>query len=197
MLTTLFLAPVAEPVDLMSLKLHLRIDPDDLDEDEYLEDLIKAAREHVEHITGRSIMTQTWDYYLPGWPTNDFIKLPYGNLVSVTSVAWKDSAGTSATLVVTTDYLVETNGEELGKIVLPYSVTWPSGTLYPSNPISIRYICGWASAALVPFKIKAAVKMLCAKWYESRGEDTLAVSVREDPTVGALLASYRIWDEYL
>ena len=199
MVITQYLAPVAEPVSLNDLKLHLRIDPDALDEDEYLEGLEITARKQAEDYMGRAIMTTTFDYFLSGWPRSNFIKLPYGNLVSVTSVAWKDQDGVSDTLTVTTDYLVETNGEGIGKIVLPYSVTWPSGTLYPSNPISIRYICGWASADLVPAGIKSAIKLLVAKLYESRGEDVIGpgLSINEDQTAQRLLASYRLRDEFI
>jgi hypothetical protein len=80
---------------------------------------------------------------------------------------------------------------------LPYSVSWPSGTLYPSNPIIIEFDCGWTTAALVPYKIKSAIKMLCSKLYEGRGEDVLGQTVSEDKTVMRLLNSARLWDEFL
>ena len=192
--------PTIEPVALNDVKLHLRIDVDAVDEDEYLEALITATRGHVEDVTGRKLLTQTWDYFLDEWPRANFIKLPFGNLQDGLGVApivtWKDSAGTSTTLTVTTDYLVETNGEALGRIVLPYSVTWPSGTLYPSNPITIRFVCGWTAAASIPFKIVAGVKMICSKMYEGRGEDILGQTVSEDKVAERLLASSRLWDEF-
>lgn len=199
MLTTLYLAPVAEPVDLMSLKLHLRIEPDETDEDEYLEELIKTAREQVENYTGRAIITQTWDYYIPGWPRCNFIKLPYGNLQTISEVAWKDTDGDSTPLTLITDYLVETNGDQCGKIVLPFSVTWPTWTLYPSNPIAIRYIAGWTTADLVPMALKSAIKLWVAKLYESRGEDIIGpgLSINEDKTAQRLLDSYRLRDEFI
>lgn len=191
--------PTIEPVALNDVKLHLRIDVDAVDEDEYLEALITVARNHVEDVTGRALLTQTWDYFLDGWPCANSIKLPFGNLQDGAGVApivtWKDTAGTVTTLTVTTDYLVETNGEGIGRIVLPYGVTWPSGTLYPSNPITIRFVCGWTAAA-IPFKIVAAVKMLCAKLYEGRGEDVVGQTVSEDKVVDRLLASCRLRDEF-
>ncbi len=268
---SLYLAPTLEPVSLEDLKLHLRIELDVLDEDEYLEGLIKTAREHVEDITRRQIITATWDYYLDGWPKGDAFKLPFGNLQSVSAVTYKESdwtteelmtldvapatawvAGNTLTgiistktcvivevlttksyrvkdrsgtftlgeiitngtvtadqgisyptfvsgtgLVEITDYIVETNGEGCGRIVLPYSESWPTDTLYTSNPILIRFICGWTTAALVLYKIKAAIKMICSKLYESRGEDVLGQTVSEDKVVNRLLASARLWDEFL
>jgi uncharacterized phiE125 gp8 family phage protein len=185
--------PIVEPVDLVEAKSHLRVD--DSTDDELIEGLITTAREYVEDVTRRALLTQTWDYSLDGWPYCREIKLPLGNLQSVTSVKWKDTAGTETTLTLTTDYLVETNGEQPGRIVLPYAGTWPSGTLYPSNPITIRYVCGWTTPTLVPGKIKSAILMLVAKLYESRGEDTIGQTVHEDDTVSRLLASARLWDE--
>jgi uncharacterized phiE125 gp8 family phage protein len=188
--------PTIEPVALNDLKLHLRIDVDAVDEDEYLEGLIMATRGHVEDVTGRKLLTQTWDYFLDEWPRANFIKLPFGNLQTVTSIKWKNSAGTETTLTVTTDYIVETNGEGLGRIVLPYAVTWPSGTLYPSNPITIRFVCGWTAAASIPFKITAAIKLLAADLYEQRGEPVVGQTVVENKVAERLLASARLWDEF-
>jgi len=165
-------------------------------EDTWLNDAIQAAREHVEDITRRALLTQTWCYYLDQFPDKDFITIPFGNLQSVTSVKWKDTDGTETTLTATTDYLVETNGDQCGRIVLPYGESWPSGSLYPSNPITIEFVCGWTAAASIPKKIKAACLMLCAKLYASRGEDVIGQSVVEDKTVDRLLASSRLWEEF-
>ena len=137
-------------------------------EDDLLTALIQTAREHVEKITRRALLTQTWYMYLDEWPDEDFFYLPYGNLQSVTSVKWKDTDATETTLTVTTDYLVETNGENEGRIVLPYGGSWPTGTLYPSNPITIEFVCGWTAAASIPETIRTAVKMLLADLWQNR-----------------------------
>lgn len=166
-------------------------------EDDLLTAIIQAAREHVEDITRRALLTQTWDYYLDAWPDGDVIKLPFGNLASVTSVSWKDTDGTETTLTVTTDYLVETNGEGIGRIVLPYGESWPSGTLYPSNPIKIRFACGWTTAASIPSKIRTAIKLICSDLYENReGQSQTVYLYKENPAVQQLLASARLWDEF-
>ena len=192
----LYTAPTIEPITREQLNLHLRIEDEVLVEHDLLDSLIKSAREHVEDVTRRAILTQTWDYYLDEWPSSDYIKLPFGNLASVTSISWKDDEGTETTLTVTTDYLVETNGEQCGRIVLPYGETWPSGTLYPSNPIKVRFVCGWTTAALVPYKIKAAILMVCADMYEQRGERIVGQSVHENRAAERLLASSKLWDEF-
>ena len=163
-------------------------------EDDLLNELIQLAREHVEDYTRRAILTQTWDLYLDRWPDGREIVLPYGNLQSVTSVKYKDSAGAETTLTATTDYLVETNGADCGQIVLPPNVSWPSGTLYPSNPINIRYVCGWEDVSDVPARIKGAVKRLCADMYANRGEAVIGASVQPDTLAYRLLSPLRLWE---
>jgi uncharacterized phiE125 gp8 family phage protein len=182
--------PILEPVSLAELKLHLRIDHSD--EDELLNAVLLTARERVEDFTGRALLTQTHDICLNDWPDGDYIELPYGNLQSVTSVKYKATDGTETTLTVTTDYLVETNKENRGRIVLPYGESWPSDTLYPSNPITIRFVCGWTKASDVPYSIKAAIKLLAADYYNMREIHTDR-QIFENKAVYNLLYSYKLW----
>jgi len=202
MILKLYTAPVIEPISIDELRLHLRLDAetvDDHEEDSLLTDLITTARVHVENITRRALLSQTWEYCLNDFPDGKSIKLPLGNLQSVTSVKYKNTAGTETTMAVTTEYLTETNGEQCGRVVLPYNVSWPSTTLYPSNPITIRYIAGWTTAALVPGNIRAAVKMICADMYSNREAQVFGQSGQEyaeNKTVERLLASARLWDEF-
>ena len=234
-------------------------------EDDLLDAIITAGREHVEDITRRKIITQTWDFFLDGWPNVNYIALPDGNLQSITSVKYTDSDGAEtnltkaitafadsatspgtkttvtsaahgysdgdtvhisgttsynggweisnvetnkfditmafvaddATGTASTYYIVETNGEMCGRIVLPYGATWPSFTAYPSNPIAIRYICGWTTRALVPYKIKAALKLICSDLYSNREAQIVSgQNYQENKTVMRLLASARLWDEF-
>jgi uncharacterized phiE125 gp8 family phage protein len=165
----------------------------DTTEDDLLTSLIQSAREHVEDITRRALLTQTWYAYLDEFPADrDFIRLPFGNLQSVTSVKYKDSAGTETTMTVATDYLVETNGEQCGRIVLPYGVSWPSATLWPSNPITIEFVCGWTAAASIKASIIAALKLILADLWENREGAVLKSGVQTyqtNPAVKSLLAS--------
>lgn len=164
-------------------------------EDDLLTAIIAASRDHIENITRRALLTQTWDYYLDEFPAADFFKLPFGNLQTVTHIKYTDSAGTQTTMTVATDYIVETNGSACGRIVLPYGETWPSFTEYTSNPIVVRFVCGWTAASLIPSAIRTAVKMKCSDLYHFRG-DMLTGTIVENRAVDALLASYRLWEEF-
>jgi uncharacterized phiE125 gp8 family phage protein len=190
----LFKAPTVEPVTVSEAKDHLRITTND--EDSLIADLVISCREVAEGVTRRAILTQTWDYYLQQFPPNTEVVLPFGNLQSVTSVKWKATDGTETTLTSGTDYLVELNGEGHGKIVLPYGSIWPPGPMYTSNAITIRFVCGWTTAFLVPYRIKAAIKMLVAEMYENRGESVLGQTVVKNDTVDNLLATYRMWGSF-
>jgi len=186
--------PIIEPLSLAEIKSHLRVD--DSSDDEMLSTIIQVAREQVEDITRRALLTSTWDFVIQEWPVENYIKLPYGNLQSVTSVKWKDTDGVETTLTAGTDYLVETNGENVGRVVLPYGESWPSDTLYPSNPITIRFVCGWTAASLIPAKIKAACKLIAGDIYQNReGKILTGQSYQENKAVMALLTNARIWDE--
>jgi len=169
-------------------------------EDDLLTAIIQAAREYVEDVTRRALLTQTWYYYLNEFPSDkDYIVLPFGNLQSVTSIKYKDSDGTETTMTVTTDYLVETNGEGYGRIVLPYGGSWPSATLYPSNPIIIEFVCGWTAAANIPSKIRTAAKMICSDLYENREAQIVNPTMEPysvNKTVAALLTSSILWKEF-
>jgi uncharacterized phiE125 gp8 family phage protein len=191
---TLATAPLIEPVDLTTAKVHLRVD--DSTDDELIESLLLTARVSVENDSKRSLLTSTWDYSLSSWPIGNSIKIPNGNLRSVTHVKYKDSSGTETTIPIT-DYIVEDNGDQCGKVVLKYGVTWPSVVLWPSNPITIRFVCGWLTAADVPPPAKSAVLVLCAKLYESRGEDIIGQTRIEDETYKRLVNLIpRLYDEF-
>ena len=193
----LYTAPVLEPITLNEAKSQCKVEQTDHYEDDRLNGIITTARLDVENDSRRQILTATWDYYLDEFPSKNYIKLPFGNLQTVTHVKYTDSDGDETEMTVTTEYLVETNGDQCGRIVLPYGVSWPSFTAYPSHPIVIRYVCGWTTRALVPATIKSAIRMRCAKLYKSMGDDFVGQTVIEDKTYARLVNNIpRLYDEF-
>lgn len=179
----------------------IMVDSGNTAEDDLLTEHIQTAREHIEETTHRALLTQTWDYYLNTFPSDkNYIKLPFGNLQSVSSVKYKDSDGVETTLTENTDYIVETNGEGAGRIVLLYGESWPTFTAWPSNPVTVRFVCGWTTAANLPSKIRTAIKMICTDLYENREGQTLGnpntMAYQENKIVQRLLYPLRLWDEY-
>lgn len=197
---TLVTAPASEPVTLTEICSHLRLIESELDSDSStdLESDIQSAREHVEDITSRKLFTQTWKYFIDVFPCTNFIKIPFGNLQSITHVKYTDSDGAQTTMTVNAEYIVETNGEQCGRIVLPYSVSWPSFTAYPSNPIEIQFVCGWDDVDDIPAKYKSAIKLICGDLYANRESQVLSSQdYRPNKTVLNLLSSCHLNDTFI
>jgi uncharacterized phiE125 gp8 family phage protein len=136
--------------------------------------LITAARERAELVTQRALLTQTWDLLLDGFPEDGYIEIPKPPLVSVTYVKYTDTGGTLRTLTANTDYLVQAPAGPRcarGRVALPFAGIWPV-TLDQMGAVVVRFVCGNASAALVPGLIKAAMLMDLANLYGDR-EDVL------------------------
>ena len=170
-------------------------------EDALLTSILQAAREQVEDITRRYIITQTLDYSIDDWPCEDRIKLPGGNLQSITSIKYTNSAGTVTTMTPTTDYLIETCGDQCGYVVLPYQGVWPTAVLYPVNPITIRYVAGWTTAELVPSKIKTAIKFAAEELYNHGARQSNTYSEKGQSSglekiVQTLVYSSKLWDDF-
>ncbi len=183
-------APTTEPVTTAEAKTHLRVTTSD--DDTYIGTLITVARRHVETITGRALINQTWDYFLDNFPPGDKIVIPLPRLSSVTTVKYTDKDNVQ-TVFSSGSYIVDTNNEP-GQIVLAYGESWPTFTPRPINAVEIRFVAGYGSgAANVPEGIKQAMLLLIAHWYENREPINIGNIVTEIPeTINALLWPYRI-----
>jgi len=80
-------APTVEPLSLLEVKDHLRLDPDDNIEDALLNAFITAARQDCEAFQGRAYITQTWELWLDAFPGEAFIRLDKPPLQSRTITA--------------------------------------------------------------------------------------------------------------
>ncbi len=171
--------PAAEPVSLVEIKAHCRVDISD--DDALLGGLIVAARQHVESLTRRQLINATWRLSLDafpgvtrhvgGWPRSAAegadIRLPRPRLQSVTSITYLDAAGAAQTLSPSS-YTVS-GDEEPGRIALAPGSDWPDTQADRINAVQITYVSGYgADASSVPQALKQAVLLLAAHWYENR-----------------------------
>jgi len=191
MIQVLKTAPAAFPVTLTEAKDHLK--RTDTADDTYVTALITAATAAIENMTSNRFVSQTWTAYLDAFPADSFIILPFGKVVSVTSVKYTDYAATVTTWD-SVNYLVDTFSSP-GKIDLAYGISWPSGvTLRPVNGVAIEWVTGYSA---VPAEIKQSILLMISHLYENR-EPVLAsnygsVSVAEIPlAIDALIADYRM-----
>lgn len=166
----------------VGVKQHLRLD--DGGEQVFVEGLITAARQHVERVTGRSLMLQTWRLTLDGFPAGrlnddrspaiegDDLLLPYPNLLAVTSIKYDDVDGTEQTIDAA-DYRAQVD-DVPGRIALAYGKSWPS-TRGHAGGVRVLYTAGYsagvtlaAQRAAVPQSIKLAILLLVGHWFEHR-----------------------------
>ena len=162
---------------------------------DYIEDTaimgqIKAARDYCEKITWRALATQTITAYPTRFPSSNELELPRPPLQSVTSIKYKNSDGTEATLTETTDYLVD-DERMFGRIVLAYGKSWPTFTPYPMNPIKIEYVAGYSETNLIPETTKQAMLILIGHWYFNR-EPTGTASGYIASSVNSLLSMDKV-----
>lgn len=181
-----------EPVTLAEAKIHLHVGTDETEQDDYISTLIKVARTSAEIYTGRTFCAKTYNYYLDGFPGNvGAIYLPYPPLLSataVTSIAYFDSDGVSATL--DSDYYQIDHTAEPAIIVPDEDDTWPSTQAYKLNAVNIEYTGGYGTtAASVPAPLKQAILLLVGLWFENR-EQVSVGTVNEIPYAARMLMSH-------
>lgn len=163
---------------------------------EQLSPYVLAATSHLEVVSNRRFLTQTWRMYLDYFPATGVITIPYSPLVSVTHIKYTDSSGVQHTFA-SSNYGVST-ARTPGQIVLEYQKDWPTETLRHTDPIEIEFVCGWATPALVPPPIKQAIRMLASHYYEHREAVTIGTAAAVDEAelplaASALIAPWRVF----
>lgn len=194
-------APTVEPITLQDAKDFLRVDQ--VNDDDLITSLIVGARQRVETILRRALVTQTLRLKADRFPVycgnnawefngrsirQNAILLPMPPVQSVSSITYLDSAGASQTFD-TGSYVVDTDGEP-ARITLAYGACWPI-TQCVSGAVTVTFVAGYGLADAVPEGIKTAMKFLVSHWYENRSAAADAVP----PTVNAILDPFR-WGSY-
>jgi len=182
----IFTQPATEPITLAEAKLHLRVEVSD--DDKLITNLIVAARERAEALTGQSFMPQTWETVLDAFSTE--IDLDHPPIVSVTHVKYLDGAGALQT-VSPSDYIVDTFRQP-GRITLAEGAVWPA-TQSVANAVTVRYVTGYANAAAVPQAIKGWMLLRIGMMYANRESVVVGASVAEIPFVDSLLDDCKVY----
>ncbi|MCI0571347.1 MAG: head-tail connector protein [Myxococcaceae bacterium] len=179
--------PATEPVSLAEAKAHLRLES--AEDDAYVTTLILAARQHVEDVCWRRLVTQEWEAVLEAFPCDGELEMPGGNLQAIVSVTYVDEAGAQQTLAPAT-YAADTVSVP-GRLLLAYGQAWPS-TRCQWDAVRVRYTVGWA-AAEVPAPIRQALLLLVAQLYEHRvPEVTGTIVSKVSFAVDSLLSPHRL-----
>lgn len=181
MTSYLLAGPATEPLTLAEAKLWLKLDGDD--EDALVGALIASARLHVESVTGRALIAQSWRLLLDEWPENFVVRLPVSPVLSLTAIAVHDTDSGSTAL--------DLDGIDVGRseLLLPADHARPPMREYQG--IAIDYVAGYgADADEVPEALKQALLLLIAFWFEYR--DSVVVGSVAPAGFEALVAPYRV-----
>jgi uncharacterized phiE125 gp8 family phage protein len=179
--------PSPEPISVAEAKSHLRIDwPDD---DTYLGILITSARQWMEKVLRRALITQTikatltLPKSLEGQLSGPISSLSYGieiprpPLISITAVEAESSVSTWQSLMNGSDYVVDSDSEP-AKIYLASSAfsLWSANLNFPGAKPRIRvtYQAGYgATSDKVPAAIRESLLQAIGYLYENRQNPTI------------------------
>jgi uncharacterized phiE125 gp8 family phage protein len=184
MISYLLAGPAEEPVSLAEAKGFLKVD--DGAEDGLITTLIGAARLHIEGVTSRALLAQSWRVVLDQWPSNGHVKLPVTPFRSVTQITAYDDDGVGHEVPLA-QFLREPD-----RLVLPGSVVGMP-VLRERQGIEIDYVAGFGTEpGDVPADIRQALLVLVAYWFEHRDAVIIAGSGSVVPSgFDRLVASYK------
>lgn len=173
----LITAPAAEPVTLAEAQTQCAVDFSE--HNGRLNRLIAAARARCEAVTGRALITQTWELRLDAWPYMPHlcpidryaIWLGKPPVQSITSVKYLDTAGVEQTMVSGTDY-TSSIADPLTRIVPGYGLSWPMLRADTPDAIKIRFVCGYGDGEEdVPQDLRAGMLMLIDHLFRNTSDE--------------------------
>ncbi|MFQ5625593.1 MAG: head-tail connector protein [Methyloligellaceae bacterium] len=172
-------APAAEPLTVAEAKSHMRIDT--ADEDTLLGFYIEAARREVEKISGRDLITQTWQLKLNGFPgAAGEILLQRAPFSSLTSITYTDEDGNPQTMS-SSNYEVDSSNH-FARVKPIDGEIWPTTATNTYNVVVIEFVTGFGSVGSdVPETYRHAMRLLLSHWNENREATVRGATIKETP----------------
>lgn len=182
-----------EPLTLSEAKTWLKVEEEETFDDDLIQRLIATARQRYESYTNRSLIKQTWDYYLDEPPCYSHIELPKYPLSSVVSIKGftdTDATDTGGTSMNSSEYYVDTASQP-GRVVPFGGFTFPTGTRV-ANPYIARFVAGYSTSSTgIPDDAKTKLGQMVARAYEFRGDQGQADAAMDEILVDEF--SYPEW----
>jgi uncharacterized phiE125 gp8 family phage protein len=188
MSSILLTPPAVEPLSLAEAKAWLRVEHDD--DEALIAALVSSARTHVEALTRRALIAQTWRLVRDAWPPNGRLEIYPAPLRQVLVARVYDAAGATQSI----DPQAFTIDNAAAPSVIAFA---PRALPQPGRAVAgieIDLVAGYGTtASAVPEPLKQAIRQLVAQWYENRGAGAPGESALRVPApVAALIASYRV-----
>jgi uncharacterized phiE125 gp8 family phage protein len=181
----------AEPVSVDEARQQCKVDPT-LDgnspptyshpDDDLIQTLITAAREHVENFTNTTCTDATYEYRCAGF--GGCIMLPRGPVDSVTSVKYLDENEQEQTLAEAVWYLDDNPWAP--SIGLRKNQVWPV-TYRRADAVRVVFSGGFNSPSTVPKALVLAMKLMIGHWYRNRENAVVGTIITEIPMGAQIL----------
>lgn len=169
-------------ITLEEARAYLRVDSED--ENALISAMIVAAEKHVELLTGRILLTGTFELVYD--EVSSSIEISKSPLQEVTKIEVISEAGVK-TEVAKSIYDVDISGI-LGRVRLKTGCVWPSHRGFASFIVTVK--AGYGEAAAVPSALKQAALAALAVIFASRGEMDRE---KINSAVAALCWPYKVW----
>jgi uncharacterized phiE125 gp8 family phage protein len=163
---------MAEPVSLDDIKAHLRLDPGETGEDDYLQALIVAARRACELRIGGAIGAGEASLTLDRFPASPHrhdgvdrvptIFLPAGTVTAIEQIAYRSTDGTEQ-LLDATEYVADLTRSpaRIGPLG-----AWPTAARTPGSVV-VQYTLAALSEDDLQI-VRHAMRLLVGNWYANR-----------------------------
>lgn len=192
-------APASEPFTTAEMKTYLKVESSVTEDDALIASQIIGARNFVERLTSRALITQTITEYFDDWPTlppnpktldSRVLKLHIAPVQSITSISYiaEGADPNTYTTWASSNYFLDAasgaNGIGPARICKKKDVDWPTIEPY-TNSIKVVYVAGYgASSSSIPASLLSAMRRLCGSWYRFRSghnDDDIIVKSLIDP----------------
>lgn len=183
-------APDELAVSVDDAKAALRIAHDD--EDDFIEDLINLALDHLEGWRGalrRPLVTQSWRVAVPEADGNGRLFAPLAPVIALESIEYYAPGSATLSAATAGDFRLIKSPDWAYLEPLPGN-SWPSLDDRP-DALQAVFTCGYGGPDDVPPAIRHAIKLLAGHFNENREEITALKLERLPLGVNALIGPYR------
>ncbi len=183
------IASPTEPVTLAEAKNYLRVTSSA--DDNYITQIIGAARESIEISTSRAIVAQTIDFGFKSFPQSyRQFRLPVGGVgQTITQIIYR--ADGLSSLLDNTMYSLHDNAEGVTNVIFNDKFEYPTLDADYETPVEVRI--SYDPSGVYKLGIVQAIYLMVANFYEMRVPISLGAAPFKVPLgIEHLISQYRV-----